>query len=258
MATETQGNPGPGSGQGSGAPGAQQGSGDQQQGKPFTFESEDAFNQAVNRAITGRLKDVEKKLDVRFGEIAQNLTTKFDEFGKVLEGLKPKEQPEPAKGGKDKGEAAPKLEDTPEWKAMKAEQDALKKKLEASEKREAEVRTRARSTGLRSKVSEVLTKAGVPADRLAVAASHLLHEGLVGYAGDDSDDIQYRIADGEPTTLEKGVAAFIKSETGRIFLPPQNPGGSGGGPGRVGGAGGNDVDSLLTGAVLAHASGRVI
>ncbi len=225
---ESQGNPPPQGGQG-GASGAPNGG----EAKPFTFADEDEFNRRLNGAITGRLTEFGKKLDGRFGELQQGVAAygaRFDEIGKALEGLKPT----PAADPKAKAEpAAFKLEDSPEWKAHQVEIAKLKQ-LAADTARERDTeRAKTRASTLRTTLAEQLQKAGVPADRVKLAVGHLISaERLVDYAdGGKGDEPVWREGE-EERSLADGIKAFLKTSDGKLFLPPVNPGGSGGGPGR--------------------------
>jgi hypothetical protein len=227
MSTESQGNPAPQTGQG-GASGASSEGG----AKGFSFDSEEQFNQRLNAAIGGRLKEFGVKIDGRFGELQNGLTTafgsKFDEFGKLLEGLKPSA---PDKG-KDPAQPTFKLEDSPEWKASQAEISALKKKTADAEASTAQERAKNRAASLRATLSEQLAKHGVPADRIKLAVGHLISaEQLVGYSDDGKGDaIVYRDGDVNEVSLDAGLKSFLRTGDGKVFLPAQNPGGSGGGP----------------------------
>ncbi len=228
MPGESQGTPPPnGGGQGSGAPGAPPAGG------AFSFQSEDEFNERMNRGITGRLRDFEKKIENRFGELQTGLGGRFDEIGKALEGLKPAPAADPA-ATKGKAEPAPfKLEDSPEWKAHQTEIAGLKKlAADTARERDAE-RAKTRTSSLRSTLADALTAAGVPADRHRHAIGHLVAaEHLVDYADEGKGDaVVWRGTEGEEP-LPTALKAWLKTSDGKLYLPPVNPGGSGGGPGR--------------------------
>lgn len=249
MSDQSQGQPPPQGGQG-GAPGAPNGG----EGKGFSFESEDAFNARLNQAITGRLNDFGKKIEGRFGEFQTNLTTtfgsKFDEFGKLLEGLKPAAGPDP-KAPKPGDQPTFKLEDIPEWKASQARIAELTKKTADAEASSAAERAKNRAASLKSTLSDQLIKAGVPADRVKLAVGHLISaEQLVGYSdGGQGDVVVYRAGDDE-MSLDAGIKSFLKTPEGKLFLPAQNPGGSGGGGnGRPGAPPNNDPRAKLRTAV---------
>ena len=255
MGDESQGNGAPQAPQGSGAPGASSGS-----GGAFSFASEDEFNERLNRAITGRLRDFEKKVDGKFGEIQTGLSgfgSKFDEFGKVIEGLK-----KPADAPKPK-DAPPtmKLEDFPEWKANQALLEELRKKSAAAEQAAASERAKNRATALRASLADQLTKvAGIPADNHRYALALLITEdGRVGYSEDGKGDaIVWRQPDGSEVTLDEGLKSWARSPEAKKLQPPQNPKGSGGGAGRAAGGGAQEhPDDILASAFHTLARGGV-
>ncbi len=231
MSTESQGQPPPQGGQG-GASGASGDGG----AKGFTFESEDAFNQVLNKAIGGRIGELKKGLEGRFAEIQTGITTsfesKFNEFGKLLETFKPSAPDKAAKPGEQSAATVFKLEESPEWKASQATIAELKKKTADAEASTAQERAKNRASQLRSTLSEQLAKQGVPADRIKLAVGHLISaEQIVGYSDEgQGDSVVYRDGDGNEVSLDAGLKSFLRSTEGKLFLPAQNPGGSGSGP----------------------------
>jgi hypothetical protein len=88
----------------------------------------------------------------------------------------------------------------------------------------------------------------VPSDWHDIAVTYLVSKGLVDYEDQDSDEIVYRKSADEAVPLDKGLAAWLKTDSGKRFLPPQNPKAPGGGPGFKPGSGGREsAESILAG-----------
>lgn len=242
---ESQGNPPPlNGGQAIGTPGEA----DQKK-----YVSEEEFEARVQRAVSGRLADFEKK----FGK---TIDGKFSEFGSTigqtleekLSGLKPKADPAPPQSGQSANGAQPqfKLEEHPEFLNMRKAAEAQAKELERLQKRQAEEQKKAaeatareRKLKLNSTVEGILSKAVAPG-RASHARAFLTHpeNNRITYEDDDGDNLVFINDEGDKIPLEKGLKTWLKSEDAKHYLPPQNPGGSGGGPGYVPGAGANPND----------------
>jgi len=216
----------------------------------------------------------------RLGEHSRSLTKQFTEMlakgqedllGKIgtsleekLAALKSKEEPKPPAAGasKDPQQAAVKLEDIPEWQAHKVAFDTqqkellrFKKQAEEADKRAQIERERSRSTALRTAAIEGLGKVGITPDRAEHALAFLNSKGHLNYADDGKgDDIVFRAGESE-VPLVDGLKAWGKTPDAKIYLPPQNPQGSGGGPGAPGNGASNpytQIEQLLT----EHVRGR--
>jgi hypothetical protein len=229
-------------------------------------ESKGMTSDDFHRDFTAREKKLEAKFAKEQAAREAALEAKFSEqFGKLLDeklaALKPKEPDPKADKGKGKDEPAPalKLEDFPEWKEHQKKLAAMEKKAIDAEARERAATEKTRAATLRSEAGEALTRhADVPADRRKAALALLVtEEGRLGYSDEGKGDtVVWREPDGTEVPLEKGLKAWAKTADARIFQPPLNPQGSGGGPGRgLGNGAGESVDDVLARTLMAHARG---
>jgi hypothetical protein len=152
-------------------------------------------------------------------------------LGEVLpEALKPLGLSKAPAAGADDGE------DTPKMKQLRAEQQALAAKLE-EQKRERETERSARlEAENRSLLQAALRAAGVPDNRLRGATAELyLDQKRVKRDADDRVVMTFK-RDGyvEDLELSEGVAEWLKTEDGKVYLPPVETRGSGNQGGKAG------------------------
>lgn len=117
--------------------------------------------------------------------------------------------------------------------ATTAELQALKARLEATEKARADEVAARKVDAVHVAAREALAKAGVPAERVGIAMAYLKDQGVLdiekgGWKGKDKLGMDATLG------LDEGAAAWLKSDAGKLFLPPTqatgapNPGGGGG------------------------------
>lgn len=219
MDVSPQGNPAPQAGQGNPSPEGGQGSGETQ-----TLTAQEV-NELVNRAITSRTKSLEAKFEKGLSELTNGFGAKFDEFAKMFEASKPK-PPEPKPD--DKGKQQPSIKDAPEYQELLKQVDVLKRSQDAAQKAAEAERREKRDMSLRQKLAKALADAGVnDASRADLAVGILIDaKKHVRYMADDSDDIVFQDAEGE-TDLTGGIKRWVKSDAGKVFLPPRGTNGSG-------------------------------
>jgi hypothetical protein len=227
----------------------------------------------VHAAASAHVKRAEEKaakeLKARDDLWSQRLEEERANFGKTLDeriaALKPAELEKPAKGAKPDEPKAFKLEDHEEWrkaqekaKETQAELTKLRGENDLARKREAEAVAKSRAQNLTSSVKEALTKAGIPADRHKAAIAVLREDGLFNYAENGEGDAPvFRGADGE-VALDDGIKSWSKTPEAKIFMPPLNPGGSGGGPGHSSGnRASNTAEGIVGSALQAHMRGNL-
>lgn len=191
-----------------------------------------------------------------------------EEWDAKLAGAKPTTKaPDAAAGTPGQGPAgsAPqfKLEEHPDFLAMRKQAETQAKELERlkgkqaeEQKKAAEAVARERKTKLRSTTEELLSK-HVAQGRAAHARTFLTHpdNNRVDFESDDSDNIVFINDDGDKVPLEKGLKVWLKSEDAKHYLPPLNPGGSGGGPGRLGSGAPNNIEDEITAIHAKNARG---
>ncbi len=148
-----------------------------------------------------------------------------------------------------------KLEEHPDFLAMRKQHDAQAKELERLKSKQAEEQKKAadavakeRKTALRSRTEELLSKYGVASGRAAHARTLLTHpdNNRIDYAGDDSEDLIFVNDDGEKVPLEKGLKAWMKGDDAKFYLPPLVPNGSGSGAGRTGSTANDNIEDTIT------------
>jgi len=212
--TQPQGNPAPGAGQGNPSPEGGQGSDD----SPPKFVTEEQ----LNRAITARFKSFEKTLGTTLGEFK----TGFEAFqAQIAEAIKPKHDP-PKEPPKSK-DAPPAVTETPEFIETQKQLRALQAKYDAAEKKAAEAETKRRDALLRQSVDEALVKAGVDAKLVRQARGYLVDSLKATCFSEDGDLVVMVGSDGEEVELSVGLKSFLKSDEGKLYLPPRGTAGSG-------------------------------
>lgn len=186
---------------------------------------ETLLNEKVNKAITGHVNRVKETFE-------KTLTAKLTEFGESLKSSRTEEAEGGAsgKGGEAESETKKQLA-------------AMQKRLEAAEKKTEEERT-ARETERqarmrdeeRTTLASALRKAGVSEEARVKGAMALLYTEEKRVARTEDGRIVYRKGDDE-LDLDKGIADFLKSDEGKLYLPPRQVAGSGGIAGKAGQAG---------------------
>ncbi len=201
----------------------------------------------------------------KFEEFGTKLGQSFEEKLAALKVAEPDKSDKGAKGAKPNDVNPFKLEDHEEWK--KAQEESKKTQAELTKlrgendlarKREAEAVAKSRAQNLTASVKEALTKAGIPADRHKAAIAVLREDGLFNYAENGEGEAPvFRGADGE-VALDDGVKSWSKTPEAKIFMPPLNPGGSGGGPGHSSGnRASNTAEGIVGSALQAHMRGNL-
>lgn len=205
-------------------------------------EPDFATKEDLNRAITARLKDFEKKLEKQSSELSTSITSKMEE---MLTALKPPAPPDP------KGQVPVNPLDHPEVRGMKRQLQVLEEQaLQLKAERDAE-HARNRESTLRNKLREELSRSEVDAKRLQHAVGILVDaEKRVRWSG-DGDSIVFVDSDGSELDLSSGVKSWVRSDEGKLFLPPRGTSGTGG---RAPGGKGNIQNGVDRGSVAGRLS----
>lgn len=166
-----------------------------------SFMKRDGFKNAVGDAVKASVGDAVKEA------IASALPKDDDDGGK---GKKP--DPRDAELAK-----------------MRAEQEKLKKQMEANAAEAEAEKTKGRQQKERSKLTEALRKGGVDEARVAAAVAYIyLDQKLVVRDDKDAICMKFEREWGEELVpIEKGAAEYLKTDAGKVFLPPVDAGGSG-------------------------------
>jgi hypothetical protein len=168
----------------------------------------------LNKAITGRLKSFEKKLDDSLKSINEAYKAQLETLSTTTQQTAPKE-PKSTTG------------ESPEFAGMKkrfAELEARSKKLE--EERDAE-RNSAKDSKLRQKLGEELSTYGIPANAIRHAVGFLTDaDRRVSY--DDNGDIVFKDSDGTQVDLTTGLRSWVQTEDAKLYLPARGSSGTGG------------------------------
>jgi hypothetical protein len=176
----------------------------------------------VNSAITTHMKRQPAGLD------EERLTKILDERETKRAELEEEKRKAAAAGGSGKGGA----DNQPEIAALKKQIEALTKKAEAAEAKSTEQEKKQQEASDKESILKTLEAAGVSeAHRARAAMNHLRAEGKIkrtdeGLVGIDKD--------GDEQDLADTITEFLKSEEGKLFLPPSEARG-GGSPHKRGG-----------------------
>ena len=116
--------------------------------------------------------------------------------------------------------------------ALQAQLAALTAKNAENEAAVKAANDAARTNALHGAARDALVKAGIPADRVAFAMSHLKEQGVLTYEGDvpgwKGVDPKTNVPGVLP--MESAAVAWTQAD-GKLFLPPVGAQGSGDGPG---------------------------
>lgn len=116
----------------------------------------------------------------------------------------------------------------PEVKALKAKMAALEARAQKAEQDRREAEEKAKAERLQQAARDALLAAGVPADRVKAALATLQVDGLLDYDDQGQPGIKFqRQGYAEVLTGKDGAAEWLKSDVGKIFLPPADVGGTG-------------------------------
>lgn len=170
----------------------------------------------LNRAITARFADFQKKSEKGMAEA----------FGKFEALLTEKLSAAPVQTPKDepKGES-------PEVAGLKKQLADMQTSIKAAnDKAEAE-RAKARDTSLRQKLQDSLVANGVDAKNTRAAIALLVDGDKRVSWNDDSDELVFRDSDNQLVDLATGLKSWAKSDDAKIYLSPRGSVGSGSAPG---------------------------
>lgn len=207
----------------------------------------------VNSAVASHLKRAEAKWEKQFAALRTPQKTEEELAAEAAAQAEP--QRSAGRSGSQSGQqgadaATLKLEEHPMFQELKKQSDAQRKELERMQaqrkeeaKKAAEATARERKTRLATTVDTLLSKVVAPG-RAAHARALLTHpdNNRIQYEDEDSDNLVFIDDNGDKVPLDKGLKLWLKTDDAKHFLPPINPGGSGGGPGNVLGFGANPND----------------
>ena len=190
----------------------------------------DAVNEAISKAFGARNKDIERRLDTKLSELTSSFSSKLEEtLAAKLEAFKspaPTGQDDKVKSAKGKEEAAaPSFLDTPEGKALQkrlAEADERSKRFETEANA---AKARAEEQSARQSFAEAAAPHKIDSTRSSILYNHLVATGRIvrgsdGVAMGKGDD-------GDPVELRSFLDAYVKTDEGKLLLPPSGAAGSG-------------------------------
>jgi hypothetical protein len=157
---------------------------------------------------------------------------------KAVTGLLPKpEDPKPAPE-----DPKPDARDA-ELAKMRSEQDKMRKALEAQREEAETEKRKAREQAERSALAEALRSGGVDENRMRAAVAYLyLDERRIRRDEDDNIVMSFQREWGEELVpVDKGIAEYLRSDQGKVFLPPVEAAGSGNKGGRPPNSKGNKL-----------------
>lgn len=173
----------------------------------------------LNRAISARFGDFQKKIEKSLGEsFATSLSAKLDELKASLTPNSGGDSRDPPKGGD--------LENHPLVKGLQkqiADQKTATEQMKAE--RDAE-KALSRDQVLRSQLTDKLTKGGVDPRYVRKAVGDLVDVEKRVRFGDDGDELVFKDATGD-VDLETGLKGWLKSDDAKIYMPPRGTKGSG-------------------------------
>lgn len=204
MADASQGNPAPQAGQG-------------ESGDAPKYVTEEQ----LNKAITARLRDFEKKVGETIKTSVDGIAPQLDQLLETkLSALKPQGDGKPQNADPAKVD----IESHPFVKGLLKRLDESDKRTKAIEADRDAERARAQDADLRRQLGDALAKRGIPADRIRQAIGLLVD--AEKRVGRDGDALVFNEKDGA-VDLDTGVDRWVKGDDAKIFLPPRGTSGSG-------------------------------
>lgn len=173
----------------------------------------------LNRAITARFKGLEKKFETSLSEFGTGFASKFEELvAAKFESISPP---------KEKSASSSSVEEDPKFRGVMKQLEELKVQTQKAQQERDTERAKAREVSLRQRVQDELAKHGIDTSRSRHALALLVDaEKRVSYSP-DSDDIVFRDSDNTEVDLTTGLKSWIKSDDGKLYMPPRGVSGSG-------------------------------
>lgn len=183
------------------------------------------ISKTVNGAITAHMKRQEP------GLTQEALVKLLDERDAKREELAEEKRKAKEAGGSGAGGA----NNAPEIAKLQKELEAIKKEAAAARAESSEQKQKQQVSEDKTLLMKTLEGAGVTvAGRARAAMNHLLSEGLVKRTDDGLVGID---KSGDEQELAETITEFLKTDDGKIFLPPTGSAGSGSDKNRGGGTG---------------------
>lgn len=172
--------------------------------------------EVVNKAISARNKEVEKKFQSYGASIKDELKALLDERFTSA-----------AKSEKSSTSDEAKLEDSPVYKGMQKKLAELEERARLADEREKAANEKAKDVALRQRVNDALVKSGLDANRTRHAMALIVDaEHRVSY--DEDGEIVFKDLDGQYVDFETGIKSWSKSDDAKVFMPARGATGSGG------------------------------
>lgn len=116
----------------------------------------------------------------------------------------------------------------PKVARLEAKLQAMEKQAREAEERRQAAEEKAKSDRLIGAARDALLAAGVPSDRARFALAALKDEGILAFDDDGVPGLKFqRQGYSEVVPAEAGAAEWLKSDAGKLFLPPSDAQGSG-------------------------------
>ena len=154
--------------------------------------------------------------------------------GAAMEGFKPAADPTPTPEPTPTPDSSTPDPRDIELAKMKTEQEKMRREMEAQKDSAAAEKKKSRDQVERSKLSDALRLGGVDDARLPGAVAHLyLDAKRVKRNEDDAVCFSFKREWGEELVpVEAGIEEFLKTDSGKVYLPPVEAEGSGNKGGR--------------------------
>lgn len=166
------------------------------------------------RIVEERLKPVTKQVS----EVAD----KLQEVEQAADKVKGKTEASAEAGESGSGKVSP------EVARLQAQLEELQRQNQTMEQQRREAEERAKIERLHAAARDGLLQAGVPAARVPLALAVLKDEGVLTYADDGTPGFKFqRKGYSEVVPATDGAAEWLKSDAGKLFLPPVETSGTG-------------------------------
>ena len=184
-------------------------------------DQEEARDADLQTRIHGAAATHVKKLrEGLVKEIAASFTSEIASLKEELASLK-------AAPAKEAEKPSAHAVDSPEFKGLQKQIAELKAENEKSRASQHAADARSRDIALRQKLGEELSKHGVDAARARHAVGYLVDANKQVRWSDDGETAVFRDADNQEIDLSTGLKSWVKSDDGKLYLPPRGASGSG-------------------------------
>jgi hypothetical protein len=175
----------------------------------------------LNRAISKRLGEFSAKQEKAFTDLASGLGSKLDALV-----ANPAPARDSAAAGKGESPAGS-VEDHPLVKGLQKRLSELETSTKAAHESAAAEKAKSRDAEMRRRLSDSLASHGVDSARMKHAIGYLVDAQKMVRLSEDGETIVFKDESDGDLDLATGLKAWVKTDDGKLYIPPRGAQGSG-------------------------------